>query len=208
MKDLNASAIGQTFLNFGIGFDNYQAATSVGGIDGHWDNTVWAHTGDFGMWMSDPSDGSGPSNLYAMTTNGLAHAGTGQYANLPGGFGSGVSYDYAARTFRQGDADGSIQFLFDLTAMEDLYGPGSPSLGGGWNPNALSNRIGPMGHNLNLSIYNSNDGFVNASTAVIGPIAVPEPSTAVLGVIAIGTLAFAARRRMWRVTSSTDPVSL
>ena len=110
--------------------------------------------------------------------------------------------------FRQGGADGSIQFLFDLTAMEDLYGPGSPSLGGGWNPDALSNRIGPMGHNLNLSMYNSNDGYSNASTVVIGPIPVPEPSTAVLGVIAIGTLAFAARRRMRRVASSIDPVSL
>ena len=196
MRDLNASAIGTTFLNFGIGSDNYQAATTLGGTDGRTDNTVWAHAGDFGMWMNAPSGGAGPSNLYAMTTNGTAHAGTGEHANLPGGTGSGVSYDYAARMFRQGDAGGSIQFLFDLTAMNDLYGPGSPSLGGGWNPDASSNRIGPMGHNLNLSIYNSNDGYSNPSTAVIGPITVPEPSTAVLGEIAIGTLAFAARRRM------------
>jgi hypothetical protein len=201
MKDNNASAIGTTFLNFGIGTNNYQAASSLGGTDGRTDNTVWARTGDFGMWMSAASGGTGPSNLYAMTTNGAAYAGTGQYSNLPGGFGSGVSYDYAARIFRQGGAGGSIQFLFDLTAMESLYGVGSPSLGRGWNPTS-SARIGAIdlggNSNLHLSIYNSNDSFVNASTVVIGPISpipVPEPATAVLGVIAIGTLAFAARRR-------------
>jgi hypothetical protein len=202
MKDSNASAIGTTFVNFGIGTNNYQAASSLGGTDGRTGNTVWAHTGDFGMWMSaQTTNGNGPSNLYAMTTNGAAYAGTGQYSNLPGGFGSGVSYDYAARIFRQGGAGGSIQFLFDLTAMESLYGAGSPSLGGGWTPPS-SARIGAIDlgdtSNLNLSIYNSNDSFVNASTVVIGPISpipVPEPSTSVLGVIAIGTLAFAAHRR-------------
>jgi hypothetical protein len=211
MKDNNASAIGQTFLNFGIGTNNYQAASSLGGTDGRTDNTQWAHTGDFGMWMNAPSGGTGPSNLYAMTTNGTEYAGTGQYSNLPGGSGSGVSYDYAARIFRQGDAGGSIQFLFDLTAMEDLYGPGSPSLGGGWNPTS-SARIGAIDpgtdSTLNLSMYNSNSGYRNGSTVVVGPITVPEPSTAVLGVIAIGTLAFAARLRMRTVTSSIDPVSL
>jgi hypothetical protein len=96
--------------------------------------------------------------------------------------------------FRQGGAGGSIQFFFDLTAMEALYGPGSPSLGGGWNPTA-SARIGSIGTSLNLSMFNSNDGFANGSTVVIGPIAVPEPSTYVLGAIAIGTLAFASRRK-------------
>lgn len=200
-----ASAIGTTFLNFGIGTNNnYQAASSLGGTDGRTDNTVWAHTGDFGMWMSAPSGGSGPSNLYAMTTNGTAYAGTGQYSNLPGGSGSGVSYDYAARIFRQGGAGGSIQFLFDLTAMEALYGAGSPSLGGGWT-SPSSARIGAVGlginSNLNLSIYNSNDSYVNGSTVVIGPISpipVPEPSTSMLGAIAISALVFAGRRRMWK----------
>ncbi len=112
MKDNNASAIGTTFLNFGIGTDNCRAASSLGGTDGRTDNNVWARTGDFGMWMSAASGGTGPLNLYAMTTNGAAYAGAGQYSNLPGGFGSGVSYDYAARIFRQGGAGGSIQFLF------------------------------------------------------------------------------------------------
>ena len=86
MKDNDASAIGTTFLNFGIGTHNYRAASSLGGTDGRTDNTVWARTGDFGMWMSAPAGGSGPSNLYAMTTNGAAYAGTGQYSNLPGRF--------------------------------------------------------------------------------------------------------------------------
>jgi len=194
MKDNNSSAIGQTFLNFGIGNNNYQAASSLGGTDGRTDNTVWAHTGDFGMWM-DGSTGNGPSNVYAMASNGTAYAGTGAYSNLPGG---GLGYDYAARMFRQGSAGGSIQFLFDLTAMQALYGPGSPSIGGGWTAPS-SARIGAIDlgtiSDLNLSLYNANTGFANGQTVVLGPIAVPEPSTAVLGVIAIGTLAFAARRR-------------
>lgn len=192
MKDNNSRAIGQTFLNFGIGTNNYQAASSLGGTDGRVDNTVWGHTGDFAMWMD--GTGSGPSNLSAMTSNGTAYAGTGVSSDLPG---SGVSYDYAFRMFRQGDAGGSIQFLFDLSAMQSLYGPGSPSLGGGFNPTA-SARIGAIDlgtvSNLNLSMFNSNAGFANNQQVVVG-IAVPEPSTAVLGVIAIGTLAFAARRR-------------
>ena len=198
MKDNNSSAIGQTFLNFGIGTNNYQAASSLGGTDGRTDNTVWAHTGDFGMWMNGDLNAAGPSNLYAMTTNGTAYAGTGQYSNLAGGSGSGVSYDYAARMFRQGGAGGSIQFLFDLSAMQALYGPGSPSLGGGFTPTA-SARIGAIDlgtiSDLNLSMFNANTGFANGQSVVIGPIAVPEPSTAVLSVIAIGTLAFAACRR-------------
>ena len=193
-----ASALGQTFVNFGIGTNNYQAASSLGGTDGRTDNVMWGHTGDFAMHMSAPSSNAlGPSNLSAMTADGTAYFGTGTSSNLPGGVGSGVSYDYAARIFRQGTAGGSIQFLFDLSAMQSLYGPGSPPLGGGWNPEA-SARIGAIDletiSNLNLSMYNSNDNFANGSTVVVG-IAVPEPSTAVLGVIAIGTLAFAARRR-------------
>jgi hypothetical protein len=95
--------------------------------------------------------------------------------------------------FRQGGAGGTIQFFFDLTAMETLYGPGSPSIGAGWNP-TTSARIGDIGSSLNLVMYNSNSGFANGSQVVIGPIAVPEPSTSVLGAISIGALAFVRRR--------------
>ena len=193
MKDNNARAIGTTFLNFGIGGNNYQAASSLGGTDGRVDNTSWARTGDFGFWMD--GNGNGPSNLYAMTTNGTSQGGTGLNSNLAGGFGSGVGYDFAARMFRQGDAGGSIQFFFDLTAMETLYGPGSPSLGGGWNPTA-SARIGDIGSSLTLAMYNSNPSFDNGSQVAFGVSVVPEPSNSlVLGAISISTLAFARRRK-------------
>jgi hypothetical protein len=192
MNDANASAIGTTYLNFGIGGNNYQAASSLGGTDGRTDNTVWAHTGDFGMWMDGISGGNGPSNLYAMTTNGTATiGGTGAHSNLAGGYGSGVSYDYAARMFRQGDAGGTIQFFFDLTAMETLYGPGGPSLGGGWNPAGA--QIGSIDHALTFSMYNSNTSFVNGSEVVIGPVVVPEPTSALL--CGIAGLGFLIRRR-------------
>ncbi len=192
MNDANASAIGTTYLNFGIGGNNYQAASSLGGTDGRTDNTLWAHTGDFGMWMDGLSGGAGPSNLYAMTTDGTATiGGTGSFSNLAGGIGSGVSYDFAARMFRQGDAGGTIQFFFDLTAMETLYGPGSPSLGGDWNPAGA--RIGSIDQALTLSMYNSNTSFVNGSEVVIGPVVVPEPASALL--CGIAGLAFLIRRR-------------
>jgi hypothetical protein len=196
MKDLNAGAIGQTFVNFGIGGGNYQAATALGAADGRTDNTVWAHTGDFGTWMD--GTGVGPSNLYAMTSDGTAHGGSGVSSNLPGGFGSGVSYDYAFRMFRQGDAGGSIQFFYDLTAMQALYGPGNTSAK--WNPSAAA--IGAIDlstpSNLTISLYNSNVGFGNGSTAVIGPISVPEPSTVALagiGALALGAGAIRRNRK-------------
>jgi hypothetical protein len=194
MKDANASAIGTTFLNFGIVGNNYQAASSLGGTDGRVLNTAWARTGDFGFWMD--GNGNGPSELYAMTTNGTSQGGTGSSSALAGGIGSGVSYDYAVRMFRQGDAGGSIQFFFDLTAMETLYGPGSPTLGpSGWNPTA-SARIGDIGSSLTVAMYNSNSGFVNGSQVAFGVSVVPEPSNSlVLGAISISTLAFARRRK-------------
>jgi hypothetical protein len=93
--------------------------------------------------------------------------------------------------FRQGDAGGTIQFFFDLTAMETLYGPGGPSLGGGWNPEGA--HIGSIDQALTFSMYNSNTSYVNGSEVVIGPVVVPEPTSALL--CGIAGLGFLIRRR-------------
>lgn len=187
--DLNGSAKaagGLTFVSFGLHGGEWKAASSLGASDGVVDNeSVNAYAGDFAVMMQGAN---GPSNLGVTTTNGTAHGGTGALSNLPGGYGSGVSYDYAFRQFRNGDAGGSIQMFFDLTAMQDLYGGGSSYIEKGWDPSAA--HIGTIGSNFEISMYNSDPSYGNANQVTFS---VPEPAT--MGLLALGGLALLRRKR-------------
>lgn len=190
-----ARAMGQTFVSFDLRSDSFQAASALGATDGRVSLSQWGHTGDFSAWM-DAATGLGPSNLGVLNANGTAFGGAGTVSNLPGGYGSGVSYDFAFRQFRQGDVNGSMQMFFDLTAMQALYGVGGSLVqnslpgGGGWSPFAAP--IGAFGSNLRIAMYNAEASHADASQVTFG-VTVPAPgAVAVLGLFG---LAGTRRRR-------------
>ena len=180
-----ASAVGNTFVAFGLSGSSFQAASAVGATDGRVSLSQWGRSGDFSVWMEASL---GPSNLAVLTSNGTANGGTGTYSNLVGGYGSGVSYDFAFRMFRQGGVGGSTQMFFDLTAMQNLYGGGSNFITSGWTNGAAP--IGAIGSNFGISLYNSDAGNVDASQVTFS---VPAPGA--VAVLGLGGLIAARRRR-------------
>jgi hypothetical protein len=200
--DLNgdASTLGSTFVTFGLKGDDFQAASALGAGDGRVSGSTWGHAGDFAVWMDGA--GNGPSNLAVYKSDGTAQGGTGAYSNLVGGFGSGVSYDFAFRMFRNGTTGGSIQMFFDLTAMQDLYGGGPNQILSGWVDGntylpAPAQLIGPIGNNFNIAMYNDG-GSVGANLVTFGVssgAAVPEPATWAMMIGGFGLAGAMLRRR-------------
>ncbi|MCX5651032.1 MAG: hypothetical protein NTU45_06530 [Planctomycetota bacterium] len=193
-----ARALGQQFVSFGLQGNDFQAASSVGATDGRASLSQWGHTGDFTAWINGVN--LGPSNLGILKSDGTSQGGTAATTNLVGGIGSGVSYDFAFRQFRQGDVDGSVQMFFDLTAMQTLYGQGgllvqSPLNGfpfnpGGWSDGASP--IGAFGSNINIALSVMDGDFTDQSRVAFG-VAVPTPGA--LALLGLGGLAARRRRR-------------
>lgn len=182
-----ASAVSQNFVGFDLSGTGFQAASALGAADGRVSVSQWGKTGDFSAWI-DPN--AGPSNLAVLNSNGSAQGGAGTYSNLVGGYGSGVSYDFAFRAFRNGAVGGGLQMFFDLTAMQNLYGGGSNFITNGWTNGATP--IGAIGSNIKLSLYNAEASHADASQVTFG-VTVPAPcAVAVLGLFG---LAGTRRRR-------------
>jgi len=122
-----------------------------------------------------------------LTNDGTSQGGSGSFNYLNGGIGSGVSYDFAFRTFINGGEGGAIQMFFDLTAMEELYNSGgSHYITYGWTNGPGS--IGAIGNHFNISLYNADAGHLNANQVTFG--IVPEPSS--LALVTLGLLCVAA----------------
>ncbi len=111
-------------VRFDLDADSYQAASSVGGVDGRTSSGPWSEykdfTAQFASLTNQPWVGS---TLNGQAGTGTSYGGPTNFQTIPGGIGSGVSYDYAFRAFAQGD---SYQMFFDLTAMQTLYGVANP----------------------------------------------------------------------------------
>jgi hypothetical protein len=211
-----ASPVGDSFVSFAMGPDRFNAASSLGASDGKVSLSQYGKQGDFSTWIATAN---GPSQLSVLKDNGTAQGGSGTISTLPGGIGSGTGYDFAFRVFKQGTEGGSVQFFFDLTAMQTLYGLGgslatnnltgvgtSICSGGAWPcgawslPNGAS-PIGAFGDTLTLSLYNSNSAHVNAQTVTFSvPLQtqIPVPAPAALSLLAVGLIGLALTRRRWR----------
>jgi hypothetical protein len=188
--DLNgaASTLGSTFVAFGLQGDAYKPASALGAADGRADSDTWANKNDF-VFYFDGTTGAGPSNLAVYTSDGTARGGTGSYSSLTG---TNVGFDYAARMFRNGEAGGSIQMFFDLTAMQDLYGGGPNAITSGWT--AGQQKIGPIGSNLNMYVWNGSGG--DGGNVVFNAAgAVPEPATWAMMIFGFGLAGSLIRRR-------------
>jgi hypothetical protein len=159
----SARAVGETFVKLGLQGNDFRAASALGVADGRVSVSQWGRTGDFSMWMQASA---GPSNLAVLTSNGTQQGGAGTITNLVGGYGSGVSYDFAFRQFRQGDVGGSTQMFFDLTAMQNLYGGGPNFITSGWSGGASP--IGLVGTSFSIAIYNADAGNLNATEVAFG----------------------------------------
>jgi hypothetical protein len=202
--DLNGSANtnGKTFVSFGLGGDDFRAASALGAGDGRVSLSTWGHAGDFSL-QSDNTTGAGPSSLGVLTNDGTSQGGSGSFNYLVGGIGSGVSYDFAFRTFINGGEGGAIQMFFDLTAMEELYNSGgSHYITYGWTNGPGS--IGAIGNHFNISLYNADAGYLNANQVTFGniPVVVPEPSS--LALVTLGLLCVAAAGGSARTPRDSD----
>jgi hypothetical protein len=218
--DMNglASSVGQNFVSFAMGPDRFKAASALGAADGKVSLSTNGKQGDFATWMETTN---GPSNLGVLNSNGTAQGGTGKVDNLPGGIGSGTAYDFAFREFRQGGPGGSVQFFYDLDAMQALYGSGgslttkdltgvgsSPCSGHGWpcgkwstdpGTKTAPTPIGAFGDKISFALYNSNINFGDGQIVTFGvPLKTPVPAPAALPLFAVGLLALALTSRRWR----------
>jgi hypothetical protein len=154
-------------VRFDLDADSYQAASSVGGGDGRTSTTDYSEFRDFTAQFQGNLSWTG-STINQQTGDGTFYGGTSNFQTIPGGFGSGVSYDFPFRAFAQ---TGSYQMFFDLNALQSIYGTGNP------NPFGLNSNftgIGAVGSNVRISLNGLGDNNVvfDASTA-----AVPELSS-------------------------------
>jgi hypothetical protein len=114
--DANVSGFTPT-VKFALGDNTYSAATSVPGTDGRVSFSLYSHPGDFTVQFQ-PVEFAGsqiyrPSNITFRGDDNVVYT-------LPGGIGSGASYDFAFRAIPLTSSN-SYQMFFDLDAMQSLY---------------------------------------------------------------------------------------
>lgn len=191
---IGVRAIGGTVSNFtptvrfDLDADSYQAATVVGAGDGRTSFTSWSEDGDFTVQFEGAAGWRG-GTLTMQAGNGTANGGPNNQQQLVGGFGSGLSYDWAFRAFAQSN---SYQMFFDLDAMDALYGLTNP-----FGKNASFTGTGtiddPVAVRIALNGLGTNNVVFDADTAVA--TSVPEPGSLALAAIALLGLGAARRRK-------------
>lgn len=181
VRRISGSTITGPNVRFDLDSDSYLAATSVGGSDGRASSSTYSEFKDFTVQFNS-STWAG-STLNAQAGTGTFYGGPNNFQTIPSGVGSGVSSDYAFRAFGLTD---SYQMLFDVDAMQTLYGGVNPF---GLNPSFPG--IGAFGSTVRISLngVGTNNAVFDAPVLV----SVPEPSMAML--LGIGCTVTALRRR-------------
>jgi hypothetical protein len=149
-------------VRFDLDGDSFQAATSVGGADGRTSFSSWSESGDYTVQFEGANSWRG-GTLTMQAGNGTSNGGPNNQQQIVGGIGSGVSYDWAFRAFAQSD---SYQMLFDLTAMQALYGVANPF---GLSPGFTG--IGAFSGNVRISLNG-----LGTNNVVIGGPETPVPN--------------------------------
>jgi hypothetical protein len=166
-------------VKFDLDADSYQAASSVGGVDGRTSFSTYSETRDFTVQFEGANSWRGGS-LSMQAGNGLFYGGPDNTQIIPGGIGSGVSYDWAFRAFAQAS---SYQMLFDLTAMNSLYSGSNP-----FGLNASFTGIGAVGSNVRIALNGMGNNEVAFGVQTTQAEPVPEPSTIALIAMALLSL--------------------
>lgn len=172
--------------------DSYKAASSVGGADGRTSFTSWSESGDFTVQFEGANGWRG-STLTMQAGNGTSNGGPNNQQQLVGGIGSGLSYDFAFRSFAQA---ASYQMFFDLTAMQSLYGGANP-----FGKNANFTGIGAVGDPVVISLngLGGNNVVFDAATTNVTPV--PEPETYAMMLAGLGLMGIFARRRKQKLAA-------
>jgi hypothetical protein len=102
-------------VKFALGDNTYSAATNVEA--GRTSFSLYSHSGDFTVQFQPV--GVGGSSIYRPSN--ITFRGDDSFVyTLPGGIGSGASYDFAFRAIPLTSSN-SYQMFFDLDAMQSLY---------------------------------------------------------------------------------------
>jgi hypothetical protein len=102
-------------VRFALGDNTYSAATNVEA--GRTSFSLYSHSGDFTVQFQPV--GVGGSSIYRPSN--ITFRGDDSFVyTLPGGIGSGASYDFAFRAIPLTSSN-SYQMFFDLDAMQSLY---------------------------------------------------------------------------------------
>ncbi len=133
-------------LRFDLDNDSYAPASATGGTVGRTSFSSFSEQGDFTVQFEGASSWRGSTiSVQAGSRTGQAatYTGTNNTVLLPGGVGSGTSYDFAFRAFAQPAAT-SYQMFLDMTLCE-------------WNKHIYNNNKRPIS---NLFDYNKTSDYV------------------------------------------------
>ena len=176
-------------VRFDLDSDSYKPATTVPGADGNVSFTSWSENKDFTVQFEGANGWRG-GTLTEQVGNGTSYGGPYNAQQIVGGIGSGVSYDWPFRAFAQAD---SYQMLFDLDAMQKLYGVVNP-----FGRNAAFTGIGMFDSKVRIAMNGLGNNDVVFDALTQPPSSVPEPGSLTLVALAMMGLGVVRRRKTSR----------
>jgi hypothetical protein len=176
-------------VRFDLDSDSYKPATTVPGADGNVNFTSWSENKDFTVQFEGANGWRG-GTLTEQVGNGTSYGGPYNAQQIVGGIGSGVSYDWPFRAFAQAN---SYQMLFDLDAMQKLYGVANP-----FGQNAAFTGIGMFDSKVRIAMNGLGNNDVVFDALTQPPSSVPEPGSLTLVALAMMGLGVVRRRKTAR----------